>query len=374
MRVLLIAGSYPPMKCGSGDYTAQLAGALGKRQDIKVAVLTSVAADAKHATPNVEVFPVIQGWKISDISRIFKIIRDWHPNIVHMQFGSIGYRLKVLPWLFPTLLRLRNLQVVQTWHEYSGDPLRVLRNLPNAVISGGLVVVKPDFKNMMPGWYRWLIRHKQFRYIPNASAIPKIQLSDAERSAIHSRFAAAPDSLVSFFGFANPRKGVEAVFDIADPKRNSLALICELNPLNPYHKLLLERINHGPWTGKVTVTGFLPPDEVARILAAADAVVLPFPDGVGVWSTSAQAAMFQGTFVLATSRERHGYDSAENVYYANPGDIADMQQALFSYIGRKNDSVKNYADWDLIAGAHIQLYSDVLNGAQQRMKIKRNNI
>jgi hypothetical protein len=45
MRILLISGSLPPMRCGVGDYTASLATALGRCDDTAVAVLTDTAAN-----------------------------------------------------------------------------------------------------------------------------------------------------------------------------------------------------------------------------------------------------------------------------------------------------------------------------------------
>ena len=51
MRVLLVCGTYPPMRCGVGDYTAGLAHAFGRRGDVTVAVLTgSGAAGAREET------------------------------------------------------------------------------------------------------------------------------------------------------------------------------------------------------------------------------------------------------------------------------------------------------------------------------------
>jgi len=370
MRILLISGSLPPMRCGVGDYTALLAKALGKRKDATVAILSDVAAGIADQEENIEVFPIIDGWTIVDAVKILRKIRSWRPDVVHIQYPTQGYGRHVLPWLLPSLFWLLNVPVVQTWHGYYYTKLRgSLHTLPNSITPGGLVVVKHNYKDMIHPWYRWIVRRKHFQYIPNASNIPRTHLNYEERSTIRTKFASASDYLIAFFGFAAPEKGIENIFDIADPRSSSLVLICDLSSVDPmhkqfpmYHKLLLDRIHSEPWIGRVTVTGFLPPDEVARILAVADAAVFPFRDGVGERnaSTSTKAAMLQGTFVVVTSRERHGYDPAENVYYAFPGDVADMQRALNLYIGRRNTKDVKYVDWDLIADAHIRHYSDVL--------------
>jgi glycosyltransferase involved in cell wall biosynthesis len=137
--------------------------------------------------------------------------------------------------------------------------------------------------------------------------------------------------------------------------------ISDLSAADRYQASILQQAQYPPWAGKVSVTGYLPADEVGRILAAADALILPFKDGGGMWNTSIRAAISQGTFVLTTSREQHGYVSDENVYYARLNDIADMRNALSMYIGRRNEASRLglHRDWDLIAQAHLSLYHAV---------------
>jgi glycosyltransferase involved in cell wall biosynthesis len=164
-----------------------------------------------------------------------------------------------------------------------------------------------------------------------------------------------------FFGFVYPDRGTELLFQIADPGQHHLVFISDLNLADVYQKSILEHAKCDPWAGNVTITGYLPAEEVAQILAAADAVVLPFKDGGGMWNTSIRAAISQGTFVLTTAQEKHGYDSNDNTYYARPDDIADMQNALRTYMGRRNKTTRIGLrdDWDSIAQAHLSLYKAV---------------
>ncbi|MGH7742559.1 MAG: glycosyltransferase, partial [Candidatus Eiseniibacteriota bacterium] len=113
---------------------------------------------------------------------------------------------------------------------------------------------------------------------------------------------------------------------------------------------------------RVSVTGFLPAEEVSRVLAAADAAVFPFREGGGEWNTTLQGAAAQGTFVLTTSANPSGYDAAMNAYTARVDDIAEMRQALVTYAGRRAslDQIPAPASWGSIAEAHLELYADVL--------------
>lgn len=357
MKILLVSGSLPPMKCGVGDYTASLAAALSRRGDTSVAVLTDTAAKPIPSDFDFEVFPIAGGWRMTDMIRIAKVTRRWRPDLVHVQYPTQGYGSRYLPLLLPAFFRLGNVPVVQTWHEF---PSR--RNLLNAVWSDGLIAVRPNYQANMPKWCRWLIRKKHFWFIPNASAIPTMRLTDNERVSIRSRFAPSSTHLVVYFGFVYPPKRIELLFQIANPLAHHLIVIGVLDSGDEYHRLILDRINRPPWIGKVTVTGFLPAEEAGRILAAADAVVLPFREGGGIWNTSIHAAVAQGTFVLTTAREQCGYDSSRNVYYARPDDVADMRRALETYISTRRPEMAedHVSEWETIASAHIGVYNSVL--------------
>ena len=335
MRVLLISGSLPPMRCGIGDYTAQLAEALAKNSNVTLAVLTDAAARSVSSPRNYEVLAVAHGWAWSDAGRIIQTVRRWKPDIVHMQYPTQGYGRQKLPWLVPSLLAALGLRIVLTWHEYFlQESLAQIKgsllNLPNALLPGGLVVVRPHYQARMAAWYRWLIQHKVFQFIPNASAIPMVTLSADEQAAIRARLAPEERTLIVFFGFVYPAKGLEYLFHAADPARHHLVLICDLSEADSYQNQILKMTQTPAWAGHVTITGFQPAEEVSRILAAADVVAFPFRDGGGIWNTSLQGAHAQGTFILSTSREHHGYDAIDNIYYAHPDDVDDMRQALLT--------------------------------------------
>ena len=359
MRILFITGSLPPMRCGVGAYTECVAEALGRLPDTEIAVLTDVRA-AIERDRSFEVFPIVHGWNFSELPPIIKTIRRWKPDVAHIQYPTQGYGRSWFPWFLPIILFLLNVKTVQTWHE--NFPMASWRNFLSAIVPGGLIVVRPNYIASMPAWSRWLIRNKCFDFIPNASTIPEIRLSDAERSVLHKRFTSPANSVVVFFGFVYPNKDVEHLFEILDPARHHLVLICDLDRRNPYHNKILCRMEQGEWAGKVTVTGFLPAADAGRILAMADAVVLPFRDGGGRWNTSVHSALVQGTFVLTTSYEQHGYFPLENIYYGRPGDVADMRQALHLYLGRRNQdaAISQDISWETIANMHKTFYQTLL--------------
>jgi glycosyltransferase involved in cell wall biosynthesis len=359
LRLLLITGAFPSMKCGIGDYTAMLAQALAQHENMSVEVLTDSAADP-NSVAGVAVFPLIADWKLSEIATVMRVVKERQPDVVHIQYPAVNFGKKPMPHWLPFILRLMGKTVVQTWHE-PYDVGMCFHNLPNAITKDTLVVVEPDYKQLVPAWFSWLLSRKRFRCISLGSNIPKMTLSESERSAIKSRYGAQGHNLLAYFGFASPVKGIEQLFEIADPALDRIVLICDLESANPCHRKLLELVNSEPWRGKAFVTGFVPPEEAGRILAAADAAAYPFLGGASWRNASVLAARVQRTFVLTTSRERRGYSAEENSYYAALGDYAGMRAGLRRHVGQRTaDDSKQSADWEEIADAHILLYREIL--------------
>lgn len=345
------------MKCGVGDYTAALASGLSALPGVEVGVLTGMGAEVCNGVHPVA--PMIS-WRWRDMRRIAGKAMEFRPDLVHVQYPTEGYGKNVMPFWIPLVVRLLGVPVVQTWHE----PLRwrsIYWYLPPALLRGGLVVVEPDYIELSAAWVRPFLRRKQIHFIPVGSSIPQVTLDSQECAAVRLRFCHKGERLIAYFGFASPAKRIELLLDIADPARDKLLLLCELKENNGYQKELLEKINSGVWRDRTVVTGFLPPDEVGLILAAADAAVFPFADGVAFRNTSFLAARAQGTFVLTTSRKRHGYSADENVFYAMPDDIPAMRQALDTHAGQRLKQKNDAGEWAHIAGRHLALYKEITN-------------
>lgn len=363
VRVLLITGSFPPMACGVGDYSQWLAEALSECAGTQVAVLTSAEGGAAGTKTPYQVFPLLQNWQREEAAAVTDLVRRWHPDVVHIQYPTLGYRGD-LPARLPGLLSPLGVRVVQTWHEPFPlyFPVRVglmTRILHMGLPPGDVIVVRPEYARKMRPWYRMVTARKRLHFIPNAPTVPKASLTDAERADIRSQYAKPGKALIAFFGFFFEHKGIDELLQIIDPEAHHLVMVGEVRETDPYQNALVGRIRAPPLAGHVSMTGFVPPAEVARILAAADAVVLPFRSGGGSWNTSLKAAILQGTVVITTSTTRHGLDANANVYYARPKDVADLKEALGAHLGRRNANPSPEAagpSWEEIARRHLEVY------------------
>jgi glycosyltransferase involved in cell wall biosynthesis len=162
-----------------------------------------------------------------------------------------------------------------------------------------------------------------------------------------------------FFGFLYPAKGVEQLFEIADPAQDVLVIAGAAQ--DPGYMLRLEDAAkaHGWSPDQVRYLGFMEEAPAADLLAAADAVVLPFLAGAGDWNTSVHAALAQGTPVITTAVEPRGDDEARNLYTARIADVAEMRQALSALAGRRAPPAPMAQEWSRIAQAHLAFYRDI---------------
>jgi glycosyltransferase involved in cell wall biosynthesis len=356
MRVLLISGSYPPMRCGVGDYTHRLATALAGIEGNDVAVLTSEAARLHADMPlPVRVFPAIKRWGAGDLVAAVRILREWRPDVVHVQYPTQGYGSGALPLWLPLVAWVLGARVVQTWHEPYGL-LQTPQLLLKLAVPGRVVVVRHGYIDLLPRWLRPLVRLARPQFITNASAIPRARLTVEQRVTLRARYLRGQSRLLVFFGFLYRHKGVDLLFDVADPAVDQIIIAGDTDHLD-YKRELETRVDSTPWAGKATFTGFLSADDAAALLSVADAVVLPFRgNGGGEWNTSLHGAIDNDAYVVTTSRSRRGLDAATQVYYTGIDAVEEMREALRRIPTTRRQRPATVDAWSDIAAAHMGIY------------------
>jgi len=58
---------------------------------------------------------------------------------------------------------------------------------------------------------------------------------------------------------------VELLFDIADPVSDHIVIAGEIDKGGDYYRDIMRRASAKPWTGKASITGFLPSTSVGHI-------------------------------------------------------------------------------------------------------------
>ncbi len=360
MRILLVTGSYPPEPCGVGDYTERLAHALAALQGVQVGVLTSAAPGYKSTNSKpVEHLDVVQQWDFSELPRLISTIRRWRPDLVHIQYPSQGFNSGRLPSVLPLLCRLMGLKVIQTWHE-PHQMRGAINFILQALGASGLIFVRPNYLNMIPALFGKLIKYIRKVVIPNASSLPVSSLDAEQLFALRNKYMGHYERLVVFFGFLYPSKGIELLFDIANPVSDFLIIAGAVKDEAYVHRLFDVAKAKGWRADQLHFTGFLSPREAADLLTIPDAVVLPFLHGGGEWNTSIHSASAQGTLVITTAVPSRGDEPQRNLFTAAPSDISEMRSALNRLAGRRSSPRRLDDQWQGIASAHLNFYAQFI--------------
>ena len=355
MRVMFVTGSLPPMRCGVGDYTHRLAAAIAALPGQAVAVLTSRAVPAGTTGDGVEVFPIVGRWRLGEAWRVFRLFRLWRPDLVHVQYPTQAYGTGLLPDVVPLLARLAGARVAQTWHEPIARR-EVSAMLLRRLAGGPVVVVRPRYLELLHRFVRALAPADRMHFIASASAIPRSTLAPKDKAALRLHYLQGRARLVVYFGFLYRHKGVDLLFDVADPQTDRIVIAGDSDQAD-YKAELQRRADSLPWSGNAKLVGFLPAGDVADLLSVADAVVLPFRLGGGEWNTSIHGAIANDAYVITTSTTQRGYDAQTNVHFAAIDSAPQMREAL-ALAPRTRAGVRSETQaWPDIAAAHVRLYT-----------------
>ena len=121
MRICMVTGSYPPARCGVGDYTELLSTALAEH-GAQVRVVTSSCLGAPPRSGSPTVLPVVNNWSLKSAPKVLGHILRGRPDIVHFQFPSAEYHTHKLFDLLVPMIKLwpRPCRVVVTSHQSFG--------------------------------------------------------------------------------------------------------------------------------------------------------------------------------------------------------------------------------------------------------------
>ena len=193
-------------------------------------------------------------------------------------------------------------KVVQTWHEGYSDWKLAKRLFLKAIVPGVLVTLHSSYKELLHSKLRWALWLKKTVFIPIASNIPVVDITDGQKNALRQKYLKKQTRLIVFFGFVYPSKGVELLFQIADPASDQIVIAGEFGNAEDYNQKITELASTNPWGGKVTITNFLSSEDISELLTIADAAILPFRTGRGEFNRgSVYATIAHKAFTVTTS-------------------------------------------------------------------------
>jgi len=368
LRILFISGTYPPAKCGVGDYTYNLVNTLSSLNDTEIHVITSSYLGISVNNCNPFIYPVIDNWRSARIifNKLKEIIKSVKPDIIHFQYLTKEYEKYISISILPVFIKSKfpKLKVVETFHEpvFHSYWKAKIRYLPALAATDGLIFVDEEYYNNMPAIYKLLTRKKHRQVIYVASNIPHVCLKNEEIDNLRGKLNITKKELLfAYFGAITKYRGLESFIEILKRVESKLLIISSLKEENIYHAQLLSIFKKEGISERIIITGFLPSIEVAKKLCIADACIFPQLGGISPKNTSVLAALNQGVFTIATSKTASGYSPKTNLYHVAPGDTEEMIRALKEYAGKRIiPDFQLLPDWKHIARDHNKFYKNIL--------------
>jgi len=367
-KITLITGSLPPIKCGVGFYSQKL---LENFYDKGIKDIEVISTIGTNRTPYG--IKTVRDWKIRSLSNIIKIIKSTRPNTVHIQYPAVGYKRELGINFLPYLIRLLlpSSKLILTLHEYhESRTIGKLRNIITSLPVHAIIVSNDKDKDSLPG-----ILRKKTVIIPIGSNIKKIDLVPGEdllKNNLDKLGLKNFKKTLLFFGFSSPNKRLESIIEILkseNMKDFQILLLTELNQDNIYHKKLINIFNNFNIGDKrIAWTGYLPDDQVSKILQRGQYFILPQSRPLSAKSGTAIAAITHNLIMISSGGDivtnkpfQNNINSllvwppnAKNFSSAIVG--AEQNKVLSSKIKIGADELSKYFSWDHITQMHEMIY------------------
>lgn len=293
--MLIITGTYPPEKCGVGDYVFQL---LHTKEGSSWNLYYS------------------QDWSLMSLRKKIKEIKSSQDNLINIQYPSVGFGFSLVPHLLCLYFGLfTKKQVVVTLHEYTQMGWKGKLFMILVFISANKVIFTNIFERVAA--------IKKFPFVRKKSTIIKIY-SNIPKSAIIKPIR-EKEFDIGYFGYIRPLKGLETFLDVvADLRKKSsnlsIYIMGQTQPIyESYYKTIIDKAVD--LDVKLLLNKDM--DEVANILANTKIAYLPYPDGVSERRGSFLAVIRNGCLVVTTKGKYTTKAHEKICFFSSRYDVCD---------------------------------------------------
>ncbi len=383
MRIGLIAGEYPPMQGGLGDYTRQLAQAFAQAGHEPHVIAKFIPGQpAQDTEAGVTVHRLVSGWNWETRRRIEGFNRLFHPDVLNLQYQAAAYQMHPSINLLPRALA-KHVPTVVTFHD-----LRVPYLFPKAGFLRWKSIV-----GMAKGANACIVTNVEDRdilhaeavrnvfMIPIGSNIAPVALPSFDRAG-WARTKGIPEDevLVGYFGFMNESKGGEVLIRALGLLRSQGRRIGLLHiggqtgdsdPTNMVYAARLQQLAAELGVrDQVYLTGFLDERGVSEAFAACTVVALPYRDGASFRRGTLMAALAHGSAIVTTVPRVNLPElrDGENVVLIQPDDAVMLARAIEQVLVDQTVRLRlqqgaaklsKMFGWDAIAAETIKVFDHV---------------
>jgi glycosyltransferase involved in cell wall biosynthesis len=391
MKITFLTGEYPPMQGGIADHTLHLAKNL-----VSLGETTSVLISrrweqyqGKSDVIGTPVNPLVPGWGWRCWPAISGYLADHQPDILHIQYQAAAFDLggwvNWLPWYLRR--KKRHTKIVTTFHDLripylfpKAGPARWRSVLALARYSHGVICTNQEDMHRLSQISRKWPQAPKIMHIPLGSNVEPRPPANFDRTVWRATYGVTEKTLLlAYFGFLNESKGAEELIQTVSNLRQ--------NKVDAHLLLIGGDVGHADptnaaYAGKVDTlirkldltpvihrTGYVSAEEVSANLLAADAVVMPYRDGVSFRRTTLISALRHGCPIVSTYPATPSFypeiSADENMLLAEPGNVEslthciaqlDNNTTLRESLSAGARKLGNMFEWSEIAGQTAALY------------------
>jgi glycosyltransferase involved in cell wall biosynthesis len=391
MDITFLTGEYPPMQGGIADHTYYLAQHLASL-GVNSAILISRRWEHLEDTSNrsdTPVYPVIQKWNWRCWPAVDDHLTRHHPDVLHIQYQAAAFDLggwvNWLPWYLRR--KKSNTKIVTTFHDLrvpyvfpKAGRLRWQSVLALARHSHAVICTNQEDMHRLSQISRAWFPGPHLTHIPLGSNVEPRPPADFDRTAWRAAYGVNHETLLlAYFGFLNESKGAEELIEaIARLKQQGIDThllliggdIGHADPSNVAYAQKVERLIRELGLSEVIHrTGYVLGAEVSANLLAADAVVMPYRDGLSFRRTTLISAFRHGCPVVSTYPTTPSFypeiQPGENILLSEPHNavsltttIAQLHKTpgLKQTLSAGAQQLGNMFEWNEIAGQTAALY------------------
>lgn len=379
MKVLIISGSYPSLKCGVGIYTEKLFENL-RRRGVDASVLTSRDPAVKKDGP---IHALIERWGMASLFKILSFIRAEDPDLVNLQAPTLKYKailnaVSILPLLSKIYFKAK--PFILTVHDFAIS--RVLSKiffLPIFLFSDRIVVTNGEDEEDIVRRFPFLKRKVRKIYMGpflEAASVP----DDKKRALYRELNHKTGHRFIVTLGFIKRDRCIDTVIRVFHRLKHDdpdLKLIivgdAQRDHDAGYRELLLDLTEELGLADSVCWTGFCEPDDAAFYLSISTMAILLYERGASLRRSSLINVMTKKIPVITNIAGKRGMDkellSLNGLMTVDSIDItAICEKAKIilyddSYAGeirQKMEGMDRMFNWDRHIDGIVKLYSDAI--------------
>lgn len=384
MRIGLIAGEYPPMQGGVGDFTRQIALAFAAAgHDPHVIANVIAGQPAESVEQGVTTHRIIPRWGWDTRRRIEDFVLTLKPDVLNLQYQAAAYEMHGAINLLPGQLAKR-VPTIVTFHDLKvpylfpkAGALRWKSILHMAKGASACIVTNIEDCNTLHAE-----GVRDVTMIPIGSNITPAALDSFDRSTWLTTHNIDRDKkLIGYFGFMNESKGGETLIRaLAELRRRGVnagllhvgGQTGDSDPTNMIYAAKLESLARELGVHDcVHLTGFLDARGVSEAFAVCDCVALPYRDGASFRRGTLMAALAHGCAIVTTWPRVKVLElvDGENVLLVQadaPLELADAiervlnDDALCAQLMKGAVVLSRLFQWDHIAAQTAQVFKGVI--------------